>query len=84
MSKLGVLLERLATAVAEHARRWPDHEVLGIGMAWFDMDRLGISEGEELLPGLPVTADGKTSGNFRIICDGQHASADEARALAHA
>ena len=44
----------------------------GIGLAHFDMERLGFDEGETILPGIVIQTDGGTSGNFRILCDGQH------------
>jgi hypothetical protein len=44
----------------------------GIGLAHFDLERLGFDEGEEILPGITIHVDGGTSGNFRILCDGQH------------
>jgi hypothetical protein len=72
---MGRNLERFAQAVAAHDRENPTHRTLGIGMAHFDMERLGIAEGEELLAGIPVTCDGGQSGNFRILCDGQHCDA---------
>jgi hypothetical protein len=72
---MGRNLERFAQAVAAHDRENPTHRTLGIGMAHFDMERLGIAEGEELLPGIPATCDGGQSGNFRILCDGEHGGA---------
>ncbi len=48
------------------------HNTWGIGMAYFDIERLGLEEGEELLPGIVLQADGGGTGNFRILCDGQH------------
>jgi hypothetical protein len=44
----------------------------GIGLAHFDMERLGFDEAEEILPGITIHTDGGTSGNFRILCDGEH------------
>jgi hypothetical protein len=41
-------------------------------MAHFDIERLGLEEGEELLPGIVLQADGGMTGQFRILCDGQH------------
>ena len=41
-------------------------------MAYFDIDRLGLDEGEELLPGIVLQADGGMTGQFRVLCDGQH------------
>ena len=36
------------------------------------MERLGLEEGEEILPGIVIQADGGVTGNFRILCDGDH------------
>jgi hypothetical protein len=66
------LLERFAQGVAAHDRENPDHNSWGIGMAKFDIDRLGFDEGEEILPGIVLQA-----GNFRVLCDGQHDGAGE-------
>lgn len=41
-------------------------------MAQFDMDRLGFEEGETLWLGYTIQADGKGTGNFRVLCDGEH------------
>jgi hypothetical protein len=71
-SKMAVLLERLAQGVAAHDRENPDHHTWGIGMAYFDIDRLGLEDGEEILPGIVLRADGGMTGQFRILCDGQH------------
>ena len=66
------LLERVAQGVAAHDRENPDHHTWGIGMAHFDIERLGLEEGEEILPGIVLQADGGMTGQFRILCDGQH------------
>jgi hypothetical protein len=66
------LLERFAQGVAAHDRENPDHHTWGIGMAHFDIERLGLDEGEELIPGIVLQADGGQTGQFRILCDGQH------------
>ena len=50
-SKMAVLLERLAQGVAAHDRENPSHHTWGIGMSYFDIDRLGLEDGEEILPG---------------------------------
>jgi hypothetical protein len=76
-SKIGFLLERLSQGVAAHDRENPDHHTWGIGMAFFDLERLGLEDGEEILPGLVLQADGGTSGQFRILCDGQHGQEEE-------
>ena len=75
--KIAYLLERIAQGVAAHDRENPDHHTWGIGMAYFDIERLGLEEGEEILPGLVLQADGGTTGQFRILCDGQHGEAVE-------
>src|SRR3974390_647070 len=72
-SKIGYLLERLAQGVAAHDRENPTHRTWGIGMAYFDIERLGLEEGEEILPGIVLQADGGHTGAFRGLCDGDHA-----------
>jgi hypothetical protein len=71
-STMGKLLERFAQGVAAHDRENPSHNTWGIGMAYFDLDRLGLEDGEEILPGIVLKADGGQTGQFRILCDGQH------------
>ena len=66
------LLERFAQAVYAHDRENPTHNTWGIGMSYFDIERLGLEEGEEILPGIVLQGDGGQTGNFRILCDGQH------------
>lgn len=46
-----------------------DHKGWGIGLAYFDLERMGLEEGEELWSGVTVHSDGKTAGNFRILCE---------------
>jgi hypothetical protein len=71
-SKVAKNLERFAQAIAAHDRENPTHTAFGIGMAHFDIERLGFEEGEEILPGITIQTDSGTSGNFRVLCDGQH------------
>jgi hypothetical protein len=71
-SKIAFLLERLAQGVAAHDRENPGHHTWGIGMAHFDIERLGLEEGEEILPGIVLQADGGMTSAFRILCDGDH------------
>jgi hypothetical protein len=71
-TKIAALLERVSQGVAAHDRENPDHHTWGIGMAHFDIERLGLEEGEELLPGIVLQADGGMTGQFRILCDGAH------------
>ena len=71
-TKIAALLERLSQGVAAHDRENPDHHTWGIGMAHFDIERLGLEEGEEILPGIVLQGDGGMTGQFRILCDGLH------------
>ena len=71
-SKIAKNLERFAQAVAAHDRENPTHTAYGIGLAHFDMERLGLEEGEEILPGITIHADSGVTGNFRVLCDGEH------------
>ncbi|HZO78581.1 MAG TPA: hypothetical protein VFB39_11100 [Solirubrobacteraceae bacterium] len=71
-TKLAYLLERLSQGVAAHDRENPTHHTWGIGMAYFDIERLGLEEGEDILPGIVLQADGGVTGQFRILCDGEH------------
>lgn len=70
--KIAKTLERFAQAVASHDRENPTHTAYGIGLSHYDMERLGFEEGETVLPGITIHTDGKTTGNFRVLCDGQH------------
>ncbi len=71
-AKIAYLLERMAQGVAAHDRENPTHNTWGIGMAYFDIDRLQLEDGEEILPGIVLKADGGQTGQFRILCDGEH------------
>ncbi len=71
-SKIAKNLERFAQAIAAHDRENPTHTAWGIGLAHFDLERLGLEEGEEILPGIVIQADNGVTGNFRVLCDGQH------------
>lgn len=71
-SKIAKNLERFAQAIAAHDRENPTHTAYGIGMSHFDIERLGFEEGEEILPGITIHTDGGVSGNFRVLCDGEH------------
>jgi len=71
-SKIAKNLRAFQIAVNAHDRENPDHTAYGIGLAHFDMERLGFDEGEEVLPGITIHTDSGVSGNFRVLCDGQH------------
>lgn len=70
--KIAKNLERFVQAVAAHDRENPTHTAWGIGLSHFDMERLGFEEGEEIIPGITIQTDSGVSGNFRVLCDGQH------------
>ncbi len=70
--KIAKNLERFVQAVAAHDRENPTHTAWGIGLSHFDLERLGFEEGEEIIPGITIQTDGGVSGNFRVLCDGQH------------
>ena len=71
-SKIAKNLQAFQIAVNSHDRENPDHTAYGIGLAHFDMERLGFEEGETVLPGITIHADNGVTGNFRVLCDGQH------------
>jgi hypothetical protein len=71
-SKIAKNLQAFQIALNAHDRENPDHTAYGIGLAHFDMERLGFDEGEEVLPGITIHADGGVTGNFRVLCDGRH------------
>jgi hypothetical protein len=66
------LLQSFQIALNAHDRENPDHHSWGIGMSHFDIERLDLEEGETILPGIVLRNDGGTTGNFRILCDGDH------------
>jgi hypothetical protein len=71
-SKIADNLRRFAIAINSHDRENPTHNAYGIGLAPFDMERLGFEEGEEVVPGITIQADSGVTGNFRVLCDGDH------------
>jgi len=72
LSKIAKNLRAFQMAINAHDRENPTHDAYGIGLSAFDMDRLGLEEGETILPGITIHCDGGTSGNFRVLCDGDH------------
>jgi hypothetical protein len=74
-TNIAKLLEYFARGVAAHDRE-TDHRAWGIGLNSFDLERLGLDEGEEILPGIVLQADRGVTGNFRILCDGAHDEED--------
>src|ERR1044072_2360165 len=86
-SKIAKNLKAFQIAINAHVSHHPTHNAYGIGLAPFDRDRRGFDEGEEILPGITIHADDGVTGNFRVLCDGQHdeereREAEEADAVA--
>ncbi len=77
-SKVAKNLRAFVIGLNAHDRENPTHTAYGIGLAHFDMERLGFEEGEEILAGITIHADGGVTGNFRILCDGDHLAEKEA------
>ena len=71
-SKIAKNLQAFQIAINAHDRENPTHNAYGIGLAHFDMERLDFDEGEEILPGITIHADSGVTGNFRVLCDGDH------------
>jgi hypothetical protein len=71
-TKIAKNLQRFAMAIAAHDRENPTHTAWGIGLHPFDLDRLGLEVGEEILPGIIIQADEGVTGNFRVLCDAEH------------
>lgn len=66
-------LRRFQESVNDHDRANPTHTTLGLALSPFDLERLGMDEGEEILPGVPLSSDPDIQpGRFRILCDGSH------------
>ena len=76
-SKIAKNLQAFQIAVNAHDRENPTHNAYGIGLAHFDMERLGFDEGETILPGITIHGDGGETGNFRVLCDGSHNEDEE-------
>jgi hypothetical protein len=76
--KIAKNLKRFRDSINEHNRWNIDHSpAYGIAVSKFDLDRLGFDEGETLWSGVTIHSDDKCSGNFRILCDGQHTNDGE-------
>jgi hypothetical protein len=78
IEKVAANLRVFQIALNAHDRENPTHTAHGIGLAHFDMERLGFEEGEEVLPGITIHVDGGVTGNFRVLCDGDHLEEQEA------
>jgi hypothetical protein len=77
-SKIAANLRAFRIGVNSHDRENPTHTAHGIGLNPFDMERLGFDEGEEIFPGITIQADSGVTGNFRVLCDGDHLEEREA------
>jgi hypothetical protein len=76
---IGKNLQRFQIGINSHDRENPTHTAYGIGLAPYDMEHMGFDEGEEVLPGITIHADGGVTGNFRVLCDGDHLEEQEAQ-----
>jgi len=77
-SSIAKNLRAFQIGVNSHDRENPTHTAYGIGLAHFDMERMGFDEGEVVLPGITIHADDGVTGNFRVLCDGEHLKEVEA------
>ena len=71
-SKIAKNLQAFQIAINAHDRENPTHDAFGIGLAHFDLERLGFDEGETILPGITIHGDDGVTGNFRVLCNGDH------------
>ena len=76
--KIAANLRAFRIGLNAHDRENPTHTAHGIGLAHFDMQRLGFDEGEEVFPGITIHGDDGETGNFRVLCDGDHLEEKEA------
>lgn len=76
MSLTAKLLSQLSGEVKRHNDRCSG-KVIAFGFAWVDMERLQLDEGEEILPGICATCDGKNTGSVRVICDANEQEKNE-------
>ena len=76
--KIAANLRAFQIALNSHDRENPTHTAHGIGLAHFDLERLGFDEGEEVFPGITIHGDDGETGNFRVLCDGDHLEEKEA------
>lgn len=72
VNKIAANLAAFRAAVEHHDRANSHGSAFGIGVSHFDLERLGFEDGEELWSGVTIINDGKSTGTFRILCNGQH------------
>jgi hypothetical protein len=79
---MGLNLRRWSEAVHRHDEiNPPPHPAAyAIGLAHFDIERLGLEEGEKVLPGITLICDQGQAGMCRVICGFGHAG-DESEAV---
>src|SRR4029079_5947885 len=71
-SKIAANLRAFQIAINAHDRENPTHDAYGIGLAHCHMEHLALDEGEEILPGITIHTDQGVTGNFRVLCNGDH------------
>ena len=71
MTQIGTLIAQLTEQVQQHDRTCSS-PAIAIGMNSFDIERLHLEEGEEILPGIRLQADSGPPETARIICNGQY------------
>jgi len=71
-SKIAANLRAFQIAINAHDRENPTHDAYCIGLAHFDLERLGFDLCEEILPGITIHSHQGVSGNFRVLCNGDH------------
>jgi hypothetical protein len=80
-SKIATALRAFRIGVNSHDRENPTHTAYGIGLNPFDLDRLSFDEGEEVFLGITIHADSGVTGNFRVLCDGDHLEEQESEVV---
>ncbi len=70
--KIAKNLERFAQAVAAHDRENPTHTAYGIGLATSTWSASALRRARRSCPDITIHADSGVTGNFRVLCDGEH------------
>lgn len=62
---------RFRAAVADHDSRC-ESPAYGIGVCAFDLERLGLDEGEIVVPGITIHVVNINTGHLRVLCSAEH------------